>query len=134
MNRGFWVVMAAMLSLVACQSLADGAKEQFSKDYSCPLERVESRDRRDLQPSSFLTPSPMPKPPADVAADPARLALWQQNHRQDSTGFDSVHDVEEARGCGKEAFYECYRYQKHATRVGCGSVPQVPAGISRWAP
>ena len=59
-KRGHWVVtaMAAVFPLAACQSLASGAKEQFSKDYSCPLDRIESRDRRDLHPSSFTYPVP----------------------------------------------------------------------------
>jgi hypothetical protein len=127
-TRGRWVVIAAGLLLVACQSLASGAKEQFSKDYSCPLDRIESRDRRDLHPSSFSYPLPMPKPPADVAADPARLALWTKNHTHDPTLYDGDNDIEEARGCGKQAFYQCHNRKF----MSCMGVPTVPPGISHW--
>jgi hypothetical protein len=132
MTQPHWAAVAALLSLSACQSLGDGAKEQFSKDFSCPTERVLTRDRNDLHPSSFTSPSPMPKPPADVAADPARLAVWQQNHRQDPTAYDSYSDIEEARGCDRQAFYECHHPQKHANRASCSRVSTVPAGISHW--
>ncbi|MGH7270265.1 MAG: hypothetical protein ACREJX_08590 [Polyangiaceae bacterium] len=32
----------ALVLLSGCQSLADGAKEQFSRDNTCPLDRVVS--------------------------------------------------------------------------------------------
>jgi hypothetical protein len=133
-TRGCSAVLATILSLTACQSLADGAKEAFAKDYSCPADRVESRDRPDLRHSSFDTaPNTLtPKPPPDIAADPARLAMWQQRHQRDPTEFDRTTDVEEVRGCGKQAFYFCHGGQRHSLQAKCAGVATVPSSISHW--
>jgi hypothetical protein len=148
MNRGRWAVVPALFSLAACQSLAAGAKEQFSKDVSCPLDRIESRDRHDLHPSSFTNPMFLPKPSAEIVADPGRLAVWQRNHEHDRTRSDGDNQIEEVRGCGKQAFYECHVFRK-SSRASCSqpSPPctgcpladdprdprtPVPAGITRW--
>jgi hypothetical protein len=50
------------------------------------------------------------KPPADVAADPARLAIWRaqrgkEQARQDR--WDREHPVVEARGCDRTELYVC---------------------------
>jgi len=55
----------ALLSLVGCQSVGEGAKQEFSKDNTCPLDRIEMRERPELKPSSLEGPS---TPPADIAA------------------------------------------------------------------
>ena len=136
MNRAgaCWAALATLVSLTSCQSLADGAKETFAKDYSCPADRVESRDRPDLRHSSFDTgpTTPTPKPPPDIAADPARLAMWQRRHQHDPTELDSTTDVEEARGCGKQAFYFCHGGQRHSLQAKCAVVGTVPPSISHW--
>ena len=98
-------VFAAVLGLTACKSAASTAKEQFSRDFSCPEERVEVRDRSDIRASAFGAPTPTPPP--DVAADPARRALWEKKNEPDTSGIDSDYSVEEARGCDKQSFYLC---------------------------
>jgi hypothetical protein len=45
--------------------------------------------------------------------------------------FDGDNDIEEARGCGNEAFYECHHFQKNPSVASCTGVPQVPPGILR---
>jgi hypothetical protein len=133
MNLSPWWVVATMLSLTGCQTLSDGAKEKFSKDYSCPIDRLESRDRPDLHRSSFHTAAaPTATPPADIAADPARLAVWNQNHKQDPTSFDDLDDIEEVRGCGNAAFYACHHMQRHAGTATCFRESTVPPNISHW--
>jgi hypothetical protein len=148
MSTARWLLAPALLSLSACQSLAAGAKEQFSKDFSCPQNGIESRDRRDLHPSSFKNAMFLPKPSAEVAADPARLAVWQRNHQHDLTAGDENNDIEEARGCDNHAFYECHHPRK-GTGVSCMQPPPpctgcdrsndprtpeapIPNGIPRW--
>jgi len=132
MNRCRGTLLLATLALAACQSLERGAKEQFSKDVSCPVDLVESRERADLQPSSFETPSTGPQPPAAVAADPARLAVWRQNHPQVTTASDGQNDIYEARGCDTQAFYKCHHPSKHVFQASCSRVTSVPPGISHW--
>jgi len=131
MTRSAWILLPA-LALAACQSLQRGAKEQFSKDVSCPVDLVESRERPDLHSSSFEAPSPGPQPPAAVAADPARLAVWRQNHTRDATASDGLNDIYEARGCDTQAFYKCHHPSKHALQASCSRVTSVPPGISHW--
>ena len=125
-------ILAAMLVLAGCQTLAAGAKEHFSKDYSCPPDRIEARDRPDLHPSSFRTQPPTPTPPAAVAADPARLAIWEKNHRVDITQYDDDYDIEEAHGCGHDAFYQCHHGQQHANVAFCSQQSAVPPNVSHW--
>jgi hypothetical protein len=49
------------------------------------------------------------------------------------TQFDDLDDIEEAHGCGKDAFYFCHRMRQHANRVTCGRFSTaVPATISHW--
>ena len=47
--------LATLLSLSGCQSVTDGAKEQFSRTNSCPIDRVEARPREELKLSTFST-------------------------------------------------------------------------------
>jgi hypothetical protein len=107
-----WAAAVAMLSHVGCQSLADGAKSDFATAYACPANRVEVKARPDLHPSDFK-PKRKPKtPPADVAADPERLKMWQAEQDRFMSYDDTYHSMYEANGCGHQALYEC----GHATR------------------
>ena len=122
---------SALLFLCGCQSVADGAKEQFSQDHVCPLERVETRARPELKPSQFSTPS---TPPNDIAADPGRLELWRAERASLAANEDAWGDVVEARGCDVHVFYSC----GHPTRSSdgrrwmCTVESHVPNTISKW--
>src|SRR5882724_12368083 len=106
--------MFALLFLCGCQSVTDGAREQFSHDHVCPLDRVEARARPELKPSQFGAPSTAPK---DVAADPGRLELWQAEQAQFAANDDAWGEIVEARGCEVHVFYSC----GHPTRSSDGS-------------
>ena len=63
-------------------------------------------------------PKPTRLPPPEIAVDPERLAIWQQQEvqqrhtRQESGFFGS--NVFEATGCGEKIIYECWRKRKSA--------------------
>jgi len=123
--------MLALFFLCGCQSVADGAKDQFAQEHVCPLERVEARARPEVKPSQFARPS---TPPADVAADPGRLQLWQAEREKLAANNDEWGEVVEARGCNVHVFYVC----GHPTRSSdgkrwlCSMQSYVPDTISHW--
>jgi hypothetical protein len=99
--------------VLSAGSVQTAVKEKFSFDFTCPVERIEVRDRSDIKPSDFKVKDPPPLPPPEVAADPARLALWRERNpdRRSDVDFDNLLDidnsVEEARGCNRKAMYRC---------------------------
>jgi hypothetical protein len=124
--------LAVLLILLAtaCQGYESGAREQFSKQFTCPEDRVEVRQ-------SALTVASVKgkkraEPPPEIKADPGRLKLWQAE--QDKTAsFSSVFCSElwEARGCDHQTLYCCYRPSKHANRVNCSS-EDYPPGAAKY--
>ena len=104
-------VLLATATLTACHSLSEGARRDFSTDFTCPLERVEVRAREDLHPSDWFK-GPARTPPREIAVDPARLKMWQDRENEQRHYADSYHHIFEANGCGHRALYEC----GHSTR------------------
>jgi hypothetical protein len=89
---------ALVLFVFSGCSLQSRAVTAASTAWSCPEARVQ------VAPAPI--PNSEPQPAADVAADPARLAIWQQSHPDPS-------DIREfsASGCGKTGMIECrYAY------------------------
>lgn len=126
----------ALLALVmsACQSLADGAEEKFSNEIPAPRAASRSGLGRTFgaRASSSARPRRRP-PPAEVAADPERLALWHKQHpAHDATQYDDLDDIEEVRCCGKQAFFACHRMQQHFDHVTCFRESNVPPSVSHW--
>jgi hypothetical protein len=112
LSRRVAAITITVASQVACHSLADGAKSDFSTTYTCPANRVEVRPRPDLHPSDFK-PKARPKtPPSEIAADPERLRMWQAEQDRSRNYDDTYHSIYEASGCGHRALYEC----GHASR------------------
>ncbi|HEY1814037.1 MAG TPA: hypothetical protein VGG74_16915 [Kofleriaceae bacterium] len=78
---------------VGCtQHVEAAAARTFAAADSCPIDRLSATRRTDSA-----------QPPADVAADPARLSMWQSAQaRRDAAAIDvDVH------GCGSGASYRC---------------------------
>ena len=117
------LVASGFLFTAACTSLADGAREEFSKGETCPVSQVVSMTRPDLHPSDFQAPS---KPPADVAADPARLKMWNDKEAESRRTTDAWDDIVEVRGCGKKVFYGCHRFKSGNTFM-CSTVEPPPS-------
>jgi hypothetical protein len=121
-----------MLALSGCQSVADGAKEDFSRGNTCPIERVEARARPELKPSQFRRKA---TPAADISADPGRLKMWQDKQAADAAYNDDYHQIVEVRGCGQHEFYECRHPGSGSTsgvRWMCTTERYVPGTISKW--
>ncbi len=77
-----------------CRSAEDFAVESASDAWSCPKERISIE--------TLQVPTPQPQPPPDVAADPARLAIWQKND-----GAPSPTRAFSASGCGRKGTVTC---------------------------
>lgn len=94
-------------------SLEPVAREAFSAAHSCPEQRMTSRERPDLgaYDMTFGTGAPA-EAPAEVKADPARLAVWEETQRQDRerrASWNEAGQVVEVEGCERSELYVCYR-------------------------
>ncbi len=123
--------VVALVLLCGCQSLTDGAKEQFSSDNTCPRDRVDVRERPELKPSQFEKPL---DPPAAIAADSDRVKMWREDQARLAANSDNWGQVVEVRGCGKHAFLTCGHPTKSSDgkRWSCSEQSYVPTGISKW--
>jgi hypothetical protein len=119
-------LLAAALVVCGCESLADGSKREFSRDFTCPVDRVDAQPRPDLHASRLDGRS---GPPKDVAADPDRLKMWQDNEAQAVERDDSRYEIVELRGCGKHLLSKCHRFK--GNRFGCTTLfhEEFPQGI-----
>jgi hypothetical protein len=111
MKRGGCVcAIAATLScaLGGCTSLDEGARQEFSNQFTCPASSITVTERSDLD-ADEIEHGPPPKPPPEVAADPVRLDLWNKQHQPIHTG----HTIYQAEGCNHEVFYSCGRSKKN---------------------
>lgn len=76
------------------------AGNEFANAFMCPRDRVVVTARPDIPPHAVMGSA---TPPAEIAADPQRLAMWRQQQVQKDAGR-GVYDVQ---GCGHEARYVC---------------------------
>src|SRR5690349_10774430 len=89
------VLAAGALSLAGCKKLTTGAREEFAKKYSCPLDRVGVRLREDLRYGDLVVEEPDDPPPEEVKRDPARLAKFKADRaRQLSAARASLNDLD----------------------------------------
>lgn len=111
--------------LVGCRSNETMAKETFSRIYTCPEDRITLTTRKDLVARDLMVRPATP--PADIKADPARLALWKQKEADRTSEYDGD-VVIEAKGCDHAETYVCgdLRVSVGATRPGCMTPPKSP--------
>ena len=112
--RGAWVVAAVAVGLSAACSREQDAKDEFSKEFTCPPAGVESRARPDIDLYDLIHQGDKAEQPsAEIAADPARLAMWKKQRADETADARSSkqksYALYEVRGCGHTALYECYR-------------------------
>ncbi len=113
---------------IVCVSVQDLAVSAASSTWSCPEERI--------QVGSSRPPDP-PQPPADIAADPARLAIWKGQLASPVT-----HRTLTASGCGEEGDVSCtYTIDPGVPGItnsvgiwGCFAPPSGATARSRSAP
>ena len=113
-----WVAIVALIGIfiaVAYKRLDTGALEAFSTRFSCPKDRVVVRARDDVD--AGLAVHPKRSPPAEIQADPARLAQFNADEdarRAKWRSSDNEAKVFEASGCGHDLLLVCF----HTVRGG----------------
>ena len=81
----------------------DEAVRSFGRQHSCPADRLQVK-HAEVRLSDLVKPK---QPPAEVAADAGRLAVWNQTVNQELASFDRLTAVDVA-GCGSHATYFCW--------------------------
>jgi len=102
--------VSAVVIFAACETRASVARDDFSSRHSCPADRTAVTERPDLQ----YTPLSPEVPPPEVAADEARLAVWQQSREDREASHrhgQSLTTVFEVTGCEKREIVRCDSYE-----------------------
>lgn len=118
------LTLLGVVALFGCQpKKEDGSKftkvaqETFTKEQSCPSDRVAVTPRPDLD-AWDLDHGPLSPPPKEIASDPGRLAQWQKDNGKpdctpkgnavwSTTTYGCTRRVLLARGCGHQTYYVC---------------------------
>jgi len=79
------------------------AVRSFGREHSCPADRLQVK-HAEVRLSDLVEPK---QPPAEVAADAGRLAVWNQTVHQELASYDRLTAVDVA-GCGGHATYFCW--------------------------
>jgi len=85
------------------RKLLEDATGSYGRAHACPAERLHVRSSN-LPLSDLLETG---KPPADIAADPERKAVWERSRQEDIAGFDRFTAFDVAGG-GSHAVYFCW--------------------------
>jgi hypothetical protein len=128
LRAGAAVMVVCAIGVSGCKGITTGAKEHFSKDFSCPEDRVEVRERADLHASDGKERD---QPSKEIAADPARLKMWQAAQDSARASSDSDETIVEARGCGHETLQACHRHNKDPSYIMCFGMAY-PVGVAKW--
>ena len=86
----------------APDALFDEAVLRFGSEHSCPADRLQVKHAE--VPLPDLVES---KPPAEVAADAGRLAVWNETVNKELARYEHLTAVDVA-GCGSHATYFCW--------------------------
>ena len=106
-------LVVASLGLVGCgMPLETGAAQYFVRSQTCPRDRVAVVERPDLPPHVVLRGADAP-PPADIAADPGRLALWNKQQADRNADIDDVAKTYRVTGCQQATTYICWHPSKY---------------------
>ena len=98
-------LLVVTVVLAGC-SLEGGARETFSKEFSCPVGSVTAKERKDID-ALGATAGSTPEPPSEIKEDPARYEVWKKNQSDQREAFNSRMTVFSAKGCNHEALYLC---------------------------
>jgi hypothetical protein len=102
------MLAASVTLLMACEKLDADAKKSFSGSNTCPLDRVESRERPELHPSML---APSSRPPAEVARDPQRLAMWQQQQAKSHAQTTRIRRCSRSADATTRSSTRCHRFK-----------------------
>ena len=120
-------MVIAVLALSACQPLPEGARQYIAERYTCPLERVTARELT-KKPSELRAEIYSPSAPSkEIEADPARLAMWNQQRAKEREQLTSHDDniLIEVTGCERVYVLECHRRRKIGNRQSSVSCNQL---------
>jgi hypothetical protein len=84
-------------------ALFDEAVDRFGSEHSCPADRLQVKHAE--VPLPDLVESK--QPPAEVAADAGRLAVWNETVSKELARYEHLTAVDVA-GCGSHATYFCW--------------------------
>lgn len=116
---------ASVLALIGCRTDETIAREMFGGRFSCPEDRITVTPRKDLRAVDVAFRA---KPaPSDVAADPARLALWNKDQEREAADFAKL-TVVEVKGCEHDLLFACgnLHVTVGSTRHSCMDAPYPP--------
>jgi hypothetical protein len=106
MRRVALSLAALTLAHVGCKSRKEGARERFSEDFTCPEDKVNARERPDLDAYDLDFGAP-PPPSQEIQKDPQRWRLWRERQEETHRSWNNALSVFEASGCHHDAFYTC---------------------------
>lgn len=106
------VAGAVVLFVVAagCGGYEGSARTQFATSTSCAPEKITVTKKAG-------DPLPPSAPPADVAGDPGKLAIWKRDDQERREA--AAQPVYVVDGCGQEKRYTCAQDKKHTTELVC---------------
>jgi hypothetical protein len=121
--------MAVLVLVLAagCATTREGAFDVFARNASCPADRVVVRE--------IDAPArPVPVPPPEVMADPARLEVWRSARQADAeqaSAIDDRYDWYRVRGCARDTIMRCWTSDRRSVgesifplrHVRCDEVP-----------
>ncbi len=99
-----------LVAASGCSKNEEYARERFGVMHSCPVDTVTIKKRPDLKWSAVGWSGSNESPPAEVAADPVRLAKWKEDQAKTYEPLIKSldeHDVYEAHGCGHDGYVGC---------------------------
>lgn len=101
------LVLAVATCVAGCPPapapIFDEAVSRFEHAYSCPANRLQVRHAEVRLPDLVESK----QPPAEIAADAGRLAVWKQTVDQDLASYDHLTAVD-VTGCGSHGTYFCW--------------------------
>jgi hypothetical protein len=121
-----WLLFFGLLG--ACGTLEGTARTKFAESKSCPEDRITIRE------TQVPVGEPPRPPPADVAADPARLAVWNETQQRNAEETP-VRTVYVAEGCGTLQRYTCWRPRRNSSHglqcaeLAAGETPPVRVNV-----
>lgn len=87
----------------APDAIFDEAARSFGREYSCPDNRLQV-EHAEVRLADLVESK---QPPAEVAADAGRLAVWNQTVDKELASYEHLTAVDVA-GCGSHATYFCW--------------------------
>jgi len=112
----------ALAFLSGC-SLQERARETFAQDQSCPLEKVTAVPRPELSVYDLTFGGLSHEPSPEIAADPARRAIWQAKQDESKRTWDKSATLFEVRGCNEKKYYACRNNKSRSCSSLTAKVP-----------